>query len=79
MTVIKADEKGRIACRALFPPGTVFEAISGPGGKVMLIPMVRKPDEPQQARLVRQGGNTFLVSARTITRADVAAALEAFP
>jgi hypothetical protein len=75
-----ADNKGRLTCRELFPPGTVFDAERElVSGHVVLVELVPKTTSPPKVKLVRQKGRTLLQSDRTFSLADVQHALDEFP
>ena len=53
---LTADNKGRIACRKLFPPHASFEAIREPDGKVTLVRLRREEHEPRIVKPVLRKG-----------------------
>src|SRR4029077_2758644 len=53
---LTADNKGRIACRELFPPHASFEAIKEPDGKVTLIRLRREERKPRLVKPVLRKG-----------------------
>jgi hypothetical protein len=77
---LKADSKGRLGSRELFPPGRSFEVEKDPAtGRVIVIEMVVKEAKPPKVKLARRDGRTVLVSDRELGPADVARAMEEFP
>jgi hypothetical protein len=53
---LTADNKGRIACRKLFPPRASFEATRVPDGKVTLVRLRREEREPRVVKPVLRKG-----------------------
>jgi hypothetical protein len=53
---LTADDKGRIACRKLFPPRASFEATREPDGKVTLVRLRRDEREPRIVKPVLRRG-----------------------
>lgn len=73
---LTADDKGRLTCRELFEPGTIYAA-NRDGDRVVLtrLESARAP----RVKLQRREGRTFLVSDRMVTLEDVQHELEHFP
>jgi hypothetical protein len=57
---LTADNKGRIACRELFPPHASFEAIKELDGKVTLIRLRREERKPRIVKPVLRKGHLVL-------------------
>lgn len=53
---LTADNKGRLACRELFPPHASFEATREPDGKVTLVRLRREEREPRIVKPVLRNG-----------------------
>ncbi len=53
---LTADNKGRIACRELFPPHASFEAIKEPDGRVTLVRLRREEKKPHLVKPVARKG-----------------------
>jgi hypothetical protein len=53
---LTADNKGRIACRKLFPPHASFDAIKEPDGRVILIRLRREDRQPRLIKPVLRNG-----------------------
>lgn len=53
---LTADNKGRIACRKLFPPHASFEALKEPDGRVTLIRLKREKRKPRIVKPVLRKG-----------------------
>jgi hypothetical protein len=73
---LTADDKGRLTCRELFKPGSVYSA-DRDGERVVLTKL--EPTRLPRVRLERRKGRTLLVSDRTITPEDVQRELDHFP
>jgi len=53
---LTADNKGRIACRKLFPPHASFEAIKEADGRVTLIRLRREARKPRLVKPILRKG-----------------------
>jgi hypothetical protein len=51
---LTADEKGRISCRALFPPHASFEALKEADGTVRLVRLKPHKEEPVRVRPIKK-------------------------
>jgi len=74
---LTADDQGRIACRALFPPRKVIDAAKQPDGSMRVVEWVEK--RAPRAKLVRRGKRTYLQSDRAISNAEIDAVMSQFP
>ncbi len=50
---LTADEKGRLTCRELFPPRTVFEAQTDEMGRVFLTSLAKQEHLPKLVKPIR--------------------------
>ena len=76
MTTLKVDDDKRVRLPEA-KPGTVFAYEQDNSGRVTLTPVENA--QPNQARLARQNGRSYLINDLPITNEDVQRALENFP
>jgi hypothetical protein len=57
---LTADDKGRLACRELFPPRTSFDVSRTPEGQILLRKLVPETQRRVRGRLKRVRGRLIL-------------------
>ena len=57
---LTADDKGRLACRELFPPRTSFDVSKTPEGQIVLRKLVPQIRRQVRGKLKRVGGRLIL-------------------
>jgi hypothetical protein len=69
-----ADSKGRLACKALFPPRTPFSAQRQADGSIRVVELVEKEVPVVRPVRTREG---FLMLPRKLDRKTITAAIRA--
>ena len=57
---LTSDDKGRLACRELFPPRTSFDVSRTPEGQILLRKLVPQTQRQVRGKLKRVGGRLIL-------------------